>query len=115
MYLELVSDLLYGFRGNPLGAEDGDEMIAVVRVAHEEGRIGTARDASGRRHAAPWHRYPAVAVAAWLEERECLCIPYAHLVSFYARTGFVQIEPEAAPAIPVMYPFEQPGYGMIVP
>jgi GNAT superfamily N-acetyltransferase len=37
-------------------------------------------------------------IAAWLGPRECFCVPYAHLVSFYAQAGFVQIELESGPA-----------------
>lgn len=33
-----------------------------------------------------------------MDSRDCYCIPYAHLESFYAQIGFVRIDPEVAPA-----------------
>jgi hypothetical protein len=38
------------------------------------------------------------AIAAWLGDRECYCVPYPHLVEFYAQIGFAVFEPAAAPA-----------------
>jgi GNAT superfamily N-acetyltransferase len=80
-------------------AEDGDEVIAVVRIAHEEGvlvlRGMRVVDRMQRRGIGT---LLLQAIAEWLGGRECFCIPYAHLVSFYAQIGFEQIEPEAAPA-----------------
>ena len=34
---------------------------------------------------------------AWLGNRECYCVPYAHLVEFYGQIAFVEIAPAAAP------------------
>jgi GNAT superfamily N-acetyltransferase len=80
-------------------AEDGDEVVGVVRIAREEGvlvlRGMRVVDRMQRRGIGT---RLLQAVEQWLGERECFCIPYAHLVSFYAQIGFEQIEPEAAPA-----------------
>ncbi len=80
-------------------AEEGDEVAGVVRIAHEEGVLvlrGTRVDDRMQRRGIGTRLLQEVAV--WLGERECFCIPYAHLVSFYAQIGFERIEPEAAPA-----------------
>jgi hypothetical protein len=37
-------------------------------------------------------------LSAWLGDRECYCIPYSHLVGFYAQIGFAEMAPVAAPA-----------------
>ena len=80
-------------------AEDGDEVVAVVRVVHEEGvlvlRGMRVVDRMQRRGIGT---RLLQAVEEWLGERKCFCIPYAHLVSFYAQIGFERIEPEASPA-----------------
>ena len=38
------------------------------------------------------------AIAEWLGERECYCVPYPHLAGFYGQIGFVVLERAAAPA-----------------
>jgi GNAT superfamily N-acetyltransferase len=38
------------------------------------------------------------AFAADLPDVDCLCLPFAHLVSFYGRSGFIVIAETAAPA-----------------
>ena len=38
------------------------------------------------------------AIAEWLGDRECYCVPYPHLVGFYGQIGFIVLEPTAAPA-----------------
>ncbi len=33
----------------------------------------------------------------WVKDEPCYCIPYTHLVKFYAAHGFGEIDPESAP------------------
>ncbi len=80
-------------------AEAADELIGVVRVASENDTLVLR----GMQIAERWRRRGIgtrmlKAVAAWLDERKCYCVPYAHLIHFYGQVGFVEIKPEAAPA-----------------
>ena len=80
-------------------AEEGDEVLGVVRIASEEGVLvlrGMRVVDRMQRHGIGTRLLRAV--EKWLGERECFCIPYTHLVSFYAQIRFEQIKPEAAPA-----------------
>jgi GNAT superfamily N-acetyltransferase len=38
------------------------------------------------------------AIAEWLQDRECYCVPYPHLVDFYGQIGFAVLGTAAAPA-----------------
>src|SRR5579883_1878743 len=79
-------------------AEALDRLIGIVRVAPEHGALVLR----GMRVAEEWRRAGIGArmlqsVGLWLEDRECYCIPYAHLTAFYGRAGFVEIAPPDAP------------------
>jgi predicted N-acetyltransferase YhbS len=37
-------------------------------------------------------------VSELIGQRECYCVPYAHLQAFYSRIGFHTVEPEQSPA-----------------
>ena len=54
------------------------------------------------RVAEPWRRrglgtQMLHVVDAWLNGRDCYCVPYSHLPSFYSQIGFTEITPESAP------------------
>jgi GNAT superfamily N-acetyltransferase len=79
-------------------AERDGELVGIVRLAAEEGVIVLRgmqvhptfqRQGIGRKILAT--------VAQELDGRDCFCIPYAHLVSFYRGIGFDVIEPAKAP------------------
>lgn len=76
-------------------AEAMGELIGVVRLALEHGVIVLR----GMQVASEWRRKGVGArmldeVQRTLRNRECYCVPYAHLVDFYSRAGF-QIAPAA--------------------
>ena len=82
-----------------LFAERDGELVGIVRLAEEEGVVVLRgmqvhpkfqRQGIGKRLFA--------AVAQELDDRDCFCIPYAHLVGFYGEIGFHVIEPAEAPA-----------------
>jgi GNAT superfamily N-acetyltransferase len=80
-------------------AENTDELIGAVRIVPEHGTLVLR----GMRIADPWRSQGIGSqmlsfMAAWLGERECYCIPYVHLVKFYARAGFVEVAPASAPS-----------------
>jgi GNAT superfamily N-acetyltransferase len=79
-------------------AEAGDDLIGVVRIASEDCTLVLR----GMRIADGWRRRGVGTqmlheVAVWLGDRECYCVPYTHLVGFYAQIGFVEIQSGAAP------------------
>jgi GNAT superfamily N-acetyltransferase len=79
-------------------AEAADELIGVVRIAPENGTLVLR----GMRIAEQWRRRGIGSqmlrvLAAWLGNRECYCVPYAHLVDFYGQIAFTEIAPDAAP------------------
>lgn len=79
-------------------AEAADELIGVVRIAPENGTLVLR----GMRIAEQWRRRGIGSrmlriLAAWLGNRECYCVPYAHLVEFYKQIAFVEIAPAGAP------------------
>jgi GNAT superfamily N-acetyltransferase len=80
-------------------AEAASELIGVVRIAPENGTLVLR----GMRIAELW-RMQGIgsamlrALAAWLGERECFCVPYSHLIGFYGQIGFNEIAPAATPA-----------------
>ena len=80
-------------------AEIAAEPIGVVRVASESETLVLR----GMRVAAQWQRQGIGsqmlgAVAIWLGDRECYCVPYVHLVGFYGSIGFVEVAPSHAPS-----------------
>jgi len=80
-------------------AENAEEAIGIVRVAAEQETLvlrgmRVAEQAQRRGLGTRMLR----AIAEWLHDRECYCVPYPHLVGFYAQIGFAVIESSAAPA-----------------
>jgi N-acetylglutamate synthase-like GNAT family acetyltransferase len=80
-----------------LAEHDGD-LIGIVRLTAEEGVVVLRgmqvhpkfqRQGIGKRLLAT--------IAQELDGRDCFCIPYAHLVSFYGGIGFRPIDPAKAP------------------
>ena len=76
----------------------GDETVGIVRVAAEQGTL-VLRGMRVAEHAQRRGLGTKMlhAIAGWLENRECYCVPYPHLVEFYGQVGFAVIEPAAAP------------------
>lgn len=79
-------------------AEADGELIGVVRIAPENGTLVLR----GMRIAEPWRTRGIgsemlCSLAVWLGDRECFCVPYSHLVAFYAKIGFIEIAPGTAP------------------
>ncbi len=80
-------------------AETEDEAVGIVRVAAEQGTLvlrGMRIAEHVRRQRLGTRMLEAI--AEWLGDRECYCVPYPHLVGFYGQIGFVVLEPAAAPA-----------------
>ena len=80
-------------------AESAGATVGIVRVAAEHGTLVLR----GMRIAEPARRQGLgtrilQAIAEWLQDRECYCVPYPHLVEFYGQIGFAVIESAAAPA-----------------
>ncbi len=80
-------------------AESAEDAVGIVRVAAEQGTLVLR----GMRIAEHAHRQRLgtrmlQAIAKWLQDRECYCVPYPHLVEFYGQIGFTVLEPAAAPA-----------------
>ena len=79
-------------------AEHDGELVGIVRLAAEEGVVvlrGMQVDPTFQRQGIG--KKLLASVAQELDERDCFCIPYAHLVGFYGRIGFRMIEPAKAP------------------
>ena len=79
-------------------AESAGAVAGIVRVSGEQGSLVLR----GMRIAEPFRRQRIgtrliQAIAEWLGDRPCYCIPYSHLTSFYGQAGFIEIEPGAAP------------------
>jgi GNAT superfamily N-acetyltransferase len=79
-------------------AEVSGNVIATVRVAPEHGTLVLR----GMQVAEQWRGLGLGtrmlrAVASWLDNRVCYCIPYPHLERFYAQVGFRRIPGSAAP------------------
>ncbi|MBA3968612.1 MAG: GNAT family N-acetyltransferase [Gemmatimonadetes bacterium] len=99
---QFYADRQYGGGIQPqdtvLLAEREDELVGIVRLASEQ---GTTVLRGMQVHPAFQHQgigaQMLAAVAEELESRPCFCIPYAHLVDFYARIGFHVVEPGQAP------------------
>lgn len=80
-------------------AETGDDAMGIVRVAAEQGTLvlrGMRIAEQARRQRLGTRML--LALAEWLGDRECYCVPYPHLVGFYGQIGFVVLNPSAAPA-----------------
>ena len=79
-------------------AETAEEAVGIVRVAAEQGTLVLRgmRIAEHARRSGSGTRM-LEAIAEWLENRECYCVPYPHLVGFYGQIGFAVIDPAAAP------------------
>ena len=80
-------------------AMSGEDLIGTVRVAPENDTLVLR----GMRIAEVWRRQGIGkqmldVIAAWLENRECYCVPYTHSLAFYGRIGFTEISAEVAPA-----------------
>jgi len=79
-------------------AETAEETVGIVRVAEEQGTLvlrGMRIAEHARRQRLGTRMLEAI--AEWLQDRECYCVPYPHLVGFYGQIGFTIIEPVAAP------------------
>jgi N-acetylglutamate synthase-like GNAT family acetyltransferase len=78
--------------------EDGREMVGAVRLVQEQGVtvLRGMRIASSHQRSGLGTRLLR-ALADSLGERPCYCIPYLHLVGFYATVGFGEIDPKKAP------------------
>jgi N-acetylglutamate synthase-like GNAT family acetyltransferase len=79
-------------------AEASGEPIGIVRIAPEFGVLVLR----GMRIAEPWRRcglgtQMLRVVEAWLDGRDCYCVPYSHLPGFYGQIGFKEITPETVP------------------
>jgi GNAT superfamily N-acetyltransferase len=79
-------------------AEDGGELVGVVRLAREHGHVvlrgmrvqaAYQRDGLGTR---------MLELLVQQLHGDCYCIPYLHLLGFYGRAGFREITPESAPS-----------------
>ena len=79
-------------------AETAVETVGIVRVAAEQGTL-VLRGMRVAEHARRGGLGTRMlhAIADWLQDRECYCVPYPHLVGFYGQIGFAVIEPTAAP------------------
>jgi len=80
-------------------AEQAGEAIGVVRIAPESGTLVLR----GMRIAERWQRRGVgtrmlFQLVEWLGDRECYCLPYAHLIGFYRQVGFSEITPAQSPA-----------------
>lgn len=80
-------------------AESAEDAVGIVRVSAEQGTLvlrGMRIAEHARRQRLGTRMLEAI--AAWLGDRECYCVPYPHLARFYGHIGFVVLEPSAAPA-----------------
>jgi GNAT superfamily N-acetyltransferase len=79
-------------------AEISGNVVGTVRIAPEHGTLVLR----GMQVAEQWRGLGLGtrllhAVASWLDNRRCYCIPYAHLEPFYGQAGFRRIPGSAAP------------------
>jgi N-acetylglutamate synthase-like GNAT family acetyltransferase len=79
-------------------AEAGGEIVAAVRLCLEDGaqvlRTMRVRPDFQRRGIG---RLVLRRCVTLLDERDCFCLPYAHLEGFYGEVGFERVPPEALP------------------
>jgi GNAT superfamily N-acetyltransferase len=79
-------------------AVDGEEWLAIVRLALENG-VTVLR---GMR-VLPSHQRRGIgrellrASCETLDGQPCYCLPFVHLVGFYGQAGFREIDPAGAP------------------
>jgi GNAT superfamily N-acetyltransferase len=80
-------------------AESAEDTAGIVRVAAEHGTL-VLRGMRIAEHARRQRLGSRMlqAIAEWLGDRECYCVPYPHLVGFYGQIGFAVLGPAAAPA-----------------
>lgn len=79
-------------------AENADEPVGIVRIAAEQATLvlrGMRIVEHARRQRLGTRMLEAI--STWLGDRECYCVPYPHLVNFYALAGFVVLDPAAGP------------------
>jgi N-acetylglutamate synthase-like GNAT family acetyltransferase len=80
-------------------AEEGDALIGVARIELECGTLvlrGMRVSIERRREQVGTALLKEI--ARYLGEQPCYCIPYTHLIEFYAQVGFIEIvAPEAPP------------------
>jgi GNAT superfamily N-acetyltransferase len=79
-------------------AETAEEIIGIVRIAEENGTLVLR----GMRIAEAHQRRRVgsrllIAIADWLGDRPCYCVPYSHLAGFYGQIGFVEMDLGFAP------------------
>jgi GNAT superfamily N-acetyltransferase len=80
-------------------AERAGDAAGIVRVAAEHGTLvlrGMRIAEHARRQRLGTRMLEAI--AEWLGDRECYCVPYPHLIGFYGQIGFAALEPAVAPA-----------------
>ena len=80
-------------------AENAEGAVGIVRVAAAQGTLvlrGMRIAESARRQRLGTRMLQAI--AEWLGDRECYCVPYPHLVDFYGQIGFVVRDLAIAPA-----------------
>jgi GNAT superfamily N-acetyltransferase len=80
-------------------AEGAEDTVGIVRVADEHGTLvlrGMRIAERARRQRLGTRMLQAI--AEWLGERECYCVPYPHLVGFYRQIGFEALELVTSPA-----------------
>jgi len=79
-------------------AETAEETVGIVRVAEEQGTL-VLRGMRIAEHVRRQRLGTRIleAIAEWLQDRQCYCVPYPHLVGFYGQIRFTIIEPSAAP------------------
>ena len=81
-----------------LEARDGDKLVGVVRLAEENGALvlrGMYVDQDSQRRGVGTMMLEAAGREIGM--RECWCIPFDHLRSFYSQIGFRECGREAAP------------------
>jgi N-acetylglutamate synthase-like GNAT family acetyltransferase len=80
-------------------AEDDEALVGLVRLVQEQGVLvlrGMRVVAERQRQGVGTRLLHALVADVGTEA--CFCIPYPHLVGFYGRGGFVEIDPADAPA-----------------
>jgi len=80
-------------------ADAAEGAVGIVRVAAEQRTLvlrGMRIAEHSRRQRLGTRMLHAI--ADWLQDRECYCVPYPHLQGFYGQIGFTLIDPAAAPA-----------------
>lgn len=79
-------------------AEDNGALVGVVRLAREHGHVVLR----GMRIQPAYQRSGLgtrmLELLVQHLQGNCYCLPYSHLLGFYARVGFREITPEGAPS-----------------